>query len=182
MIFLQEELEGYLGPRFPDASALTALGSTQEGTVAGKETRDRLILTLVNIEREGIAANTGQTHHATEAGARRAPQSLNLNLVFMIAANFPDNYKVSLAVLSQAVAFFQANPVFAQGRHPRLPEGIERLRLQWQDLDLQAIHNVWSALGGKYMPSVVYKAGMLTLADPLAGADVRIITGTDVEG
>ena len=179
--FLKSELEVHLKSRFRDAKTLTALGSMEETASAGKDTKDRLVLSLLNIEREGVAGNTSNVYTQTETGARRSPQALNINLVFLVAANFPDNYQLSLSVLSEAIGFFQANPVFVRGRDSTLPKNLDRLRVQWQDLDLQSNHNIWTALGGNYMPSVVYKAGMLIVDDPLAGFDVGIITGTDVE-
>lgn len=183
MAFLLGELNAYLAARFPASANLAVLDDiVQETGTGGEDIENKLVVTLVNIEREPIAANTAKMYRQTGDVAKRIPQPLNLNLVFMIAANFPENYPDSLKVLSAAIAFFQSAPLFTPQANPQLPDALERLSVEWRELDLQASHNLWTVLGGRYRPSVVYKARMLIVDDAFIGADVPIITGADVEG
>ena len=183
MAFLLGELNNYLGARFPDSPNLAVLEDIVQNSGTGaEEIENKLVVTLVNVEREPIAANTAKMYRQTGDVAKRIPQPLNLNLVFMIAANFPENYTDSLKVLSSAIAFFQAMPLFTAQSNPNFPDALERLSVEWRELDLQASHNLWTVLGGRYRPSVVYKARMLIIDDAFIGADVPIITATDVEG
>jgi len=45
---------------------------------------------------------------------------------------------------------------------PRLDPGVEKLTFEMESLSSEKLNNVWSTLGAKYMPSVVYKIRMLT--------------------
>ena len=183
MKFLLGELNRYLGARYPTSADLAVLEDIVQDTgIGGEETENKLVLTLVNIEREAAAANTAQMYRRTDTGAKRIPQPLNLNLVFMVAANFPENYQDSLKVLSSGIAFFQSSPVFTQQSNPALPDELDKLSVEWCELDLQASHNLWTVLGGRYRPSAIYRARMLIVDDAFIGADVPIITSTDVEG
>lgn len=180
--FLTATLNEDLRTRFAAASDLAVLDNVGRDIGAGgEETTNRLVLTLVNIEREGVAANTGQIYRRDGGETRRAPQPLNINLIFLLSARFPDLYSDGLKVLSAGIGAFQSQPVFTPQTHPTLPEGIERLSVEWRDLDLQAIHNLWTVLGGTYLPSAVYKARMLIVEDGFVGTDVSPITSTSVE-
>ncbi|MDD9716296.1 DUF4255 domain-containing protein [Dinoroseobacter sp. PD6] len=180
--FLTAMLNEELRTRFAAASDLVALESVaRDPGAGGEETANRLVLTLVNIEREGTAGNTGRVYREEGGVARRAPQPLNINLIFLLSANFPDQYADGLRVLSAGIGAFQARPLFTPQSDPTLPEGIERLSVEWRDLDLQSIHNLWTVLGGTYLPSAVYKARMLVVEDGFVGTDVSRITSTAVE-
>jgi hypothetical protein len=182
LTFLTAMLNEDLRTRFAAASDLAVLENVaREGGAGGEETTNRLVLTLVNIEREGTAANTGQIYRRADGETRRAPQPLNINLIFLLSANFPDQYADGLRVLSAGIGTFQGQPVFTPQSHPTLPEGIERLSVEWRDLDLQSIHNLWTVLGGSYLPSAVYKARMLVVEDGFVGIDVRPITSVAVD-
>lgn len=160
--FLRAQLNSYLGQRFSLDDNLVVLDSPTAGNIT-----DKLVLTLVNIEREVMAQSTTRAGFGAPIDGLRRPQTLDLNLVFMVSSNFPDNYKEGLKVLSAAIAFFQSLPVFDHETSPDLPPDISRLRVQWQDVDLQSTHRVWTIHGGTYRPSAVYKAGMLIVSDEL---------------
>jgi len=182
LAFLTTMLNESLRTRFSadaDLAVLDRVGGELSG--AGEETTNRLLLTLVNIEREGTAANTARIYRGEGAEMQRAPQPLNINLIFLLSANFPDRYRDGLRVLSAGIGAFQSRPVFTPQDAPLLPEGIERLSVEWRDLDLQSIHNLWTVLGGTYLPSAVYKARMLVVEDGFVGTDVPLITSTSVE-
>ena len=72
------------------------------------------------------------------------------------------------------IAFFQANPVFDEEKFPGLNsfaadpankpwQVIERLSFRLQVMSFEQQNNLWAMLGGKYIPSVVYKVNMLTV-------------------
>jgi hypothetical protein len=180
--FLTGELNAYLRARFTAPGDLAALASVvREPGATADETTNKLLITLVNIEKEGTANNTSKRYRTEGGDTRRVPQPLNLNLVFLLSSHFPESYDTGLKVLSAGIGFFQANPLHTPQSSPEMPDGIERLSVEWRDLDLQSIHNLWTVLGGRYQPSAVYKARMLIVEDGFVGTDVSIITGTSVE-
>lgn len=65
-------------------------------------------------------------------------------------------------MISAAILYFQKNPVFDHQSHPGLDARIQRLTLEIENLDRQALNNLWGALNGKYVPSVLYKVRMVS--------------------
>jgi hypothetical protein len=60
------------------------------------------------------------------------------------------------------VAFFQAHPVFDHQNSPDLDQGIDRLVLELEPLSLTDLSNLGGILGGRYVPSVLYRARMIS--------------------
>jgi len=180
--YLSDALDSELRKLVGAGEPVVRLGSPgkQSGNAAG-DGDNQILMTLINLEREGTARNTAQTVRQIEGATVRVVQPLNLNLIVLVSARFPDAYDQSLKALTGVVAFFQANPVFTPASAPGLPVGLQRLTVEWRDTDLQAMHNLWSALGCDYLPSVAYKVRMLVVDDLLGGPEADIITGIGVE-
>jgi len=87
-----------------------------------------------------------------------------LNLHIVLAANFKANhYEESLKYLSKAIGFFQDHSVFDRTSSPDLANGLEKLIVDIENLGLQELSNLWSFLGCKYVPSVMYKVRTVAL-------------------
>ncbi|MBL0341306.1 MAG: DUF4255 domain-containing protein [Bacteroidetes bacterium] len=107
-----------------------------------------------------------------------APVELDLFLLFAAHNN---DYPTALRDLSNVVSFFQANSVFDEQKFPNLNGSvlnpvitpwrlIERLSFKCHNMTFEQQNNLWAMLGGKYIPSVVYKMNMLTVFDTKAKA------------
>ncbi len=105
-----------------------------------------------------------------------APVEIDLYLLF--AAHNSD-YETSLRDLSSVLCFFQANPIFDTQRFPALNDGakepvtkpwqlIERLSFRLHNLSFEQQNNLWSMLGTKYIPNVMYKVNMMTVFETKA--------------
>lgn len=134
----------------------------QDGTVA-PDVNNKLVVFVVNVEKE--------TAHSRASGATFADAltgaypPLYLNVYAMVAANFSGaNYAEGLKFLSNAVGFFQRQPVFDQYLTPDLDRRITKLVLDIENLNMQDLSSVWGALSGHYQPSVLYKIRMVAFA------------------
>ncbi|KNG93060.1 DUF4255 domain-containing protein [Pseudaestuariivita atlantica] len=174
--FLATRLTRHLQARFPGASPVALGAPPQADATAAEALTNRVVLTLINVER-----HAAMPARAAQDGSVRTRPPLHLDLVFLATANFADDYRGALRMLSATMGFAQANPVFTRQSAPDLPEGLDRLALDWRDLDLQALHNIWNVLGGGYRPSAVFAAQIVTVDDALAGIDGIPIRGVDVE-
>ncbi len=182
LTFLLGELNAYLFNRFGDDRAHAVLSAVvkQDGTVP-EETANKIVLTLINIEREAAAANAAPQYRVEQDSLARVSPPLNVNLLLLISASFEANYAESFKLLSAVLGFFQSRPVFTPQSAPSLPRELEKLSFHWVDMDLQAINNLWSVLGSHYLPSVVYKARMLTIQDAWIEDVTPPITGVGVK-
>jgi hypothetical protein len=151
----------------------------QDGTVA-IQGENKVIVTLINIEKEPA----GKTHSGN--GARTFANTstpLSINLYVLFSSYFSStNYPESLRFLSFVIAFLQDKSMFTQANTPRLDESIEKLTFEMESVGAEKLNNIWSTLGGKYMPSVLYKVRMLTY-DSLNVREYRpIVAGTSRSG
>ena len=75
----------------------------------------------------------------------------------MMSANFgAGNYAEALKTISQAISFFQQQAVFDRQNSPGLDSRIEKLILDMENLKIPDLNNLWSLMGGRYLPSAFY--------------------------
>ncbi|WP_443113920.1 DUF4255 domain-containing protein [Herbaspirillum seropedicae] len=128
------------------------------------QVKNKLVMFLVNLEKDTMPY---RPHGRGDVGMARAvvnPAPLYLNLYVMLAANFSGaNYGEALKLLSGAISYFQRHPVFDHQSTPGLDGRIEKLILDIENLKIHELSNIWTLLGGKYLPSVLYKVRMVAL-------------------
>ncbi|MGB5818619.1 MAG: DUF4255 domain-containing protein [Saonia sp.] len=177
--FIKRELDQYIVDREQDPANYTPgnvvdlLPVVQPNGDLNIDENAHVTLMLVGIEEERKEGK--RPHYMTTDDSRmkklNPPIDLNIFLLF-IASN--GNYETALRDCSSIVAFFQANPVFDPEKFPALNTSavdptnkpwqlIERLSFRLQDMSFEQQNNLWAMLGGKYIPSVVYKVNMLTV-------------------
>jgi hypothetical protein len=180
-----ETLNGFLEDRHISDEAIAELSglTTLEGD-APKNINNKIVVTVLNIEREAAAISSSPMplRQTNEGGYVRTPQDLALNVYVMVSASFDDRYRDGLRVLSGALGFFQSNPIITPASHPNLPKGIRQLAFKMVNLDLQTLGHVWGVLGGRYMPSALYKIRLVTIDDAWLAEMVPEITGVAVDG
>lgn len=133
-------------------SALPESGSTPTPT-----NEDNLVVSLVNIEQERLS-------NKSMAGVDKKP--VNLYLYMLFAAGFTENnYEEALKLLSATIAFFQSKSVFTHNNTPTLPHAAEKLIFEMVNLNIQELSQLWGIQGGKYYPSVLYRARIITIKE-----------------
>ena len=141
----------------------------------GVKNRNRLVMTLVMLEHEtsvGFHANTASTTNS------KPPQRFNLHV--LLAANF-DDYLEGLKVLSEAILFFQATPAIHSRLFPGMPEGLDTLHFELENVSAKQTGELWGAYGVPYLPSIQYKVRHVTLDALQVAARHVLIRGLDVE-
>lgn len=127
---------------------------------------NKLVIFLTNIERETVVA--AQEMRAAVAGGDRnvvaqTSAAVHLNLTLMFAANFGGTrYNEALKFVSATIAFFQGRARFDHHNTPDLDPRIERLVLDMENLGVTELSNLWGILGGKYVPSILYRLRMIS--------------------
>lgn len=138
---------------------------------------NRLVVYLTNIEKDSVSARTLNTQEPGERTVQRSA-ALSFNLFVMMTANFSgNNYAEALKFLSGTISYFQRHPVFARQSTPDMDSRIEKLVLDIENLSIQDMSNLWGSLGGKYMPSILYRIRMVTFdADEVTGRQPIVTT------
>jgi hypothetical protein len=127
---------------------------------------NKLVIFLANIERETMVASQGM-RAAVGGGDRdsvaQTSPAVHLNLMLMFAANFGGGkYTEALKFISATIAFFQGRSLFDHHNSPDLDPRIERIVLDMENLNVAELSNLWGILGGKYVPSILYRVRMIT--------------------
>lgn len=167
---LKDAIQGYL-IRLPELNVgneqrvhLSAI-SNSDGTVAIPQ--NTLGISLVNIEEERVTKVQIGTQVTTNGNIRYLNPEIKLNIYFFICANF-DNYDTGLRYLSAAIEFFQNKSLFRTEDTPALNPAIKRLTIELISLNFEEQNHLWGAIGAKYLPSVMYRARLLTIQAGMA--------------
>jgi hypothetical protein len=126
---------------------------------------NRAVLSLVNVEEDRVSKQQ-ENYVKSIVSTRYKSPPLFLNLYMLVAVN-RNNYGQSLAWLSHILQFFQFQNVFTPVTHPSLDSRILKLIVELHSLNFEQINHLWSTLGGKYLPSVMYKIRQVTLDEDL---------------
>lgn len=178
--FLAEELNAYLKRKDAanfgnDNVAMVSQLMNPDGTFAissdGGEV-SKVILTLINLEEERIT-DVQNVYKRVGDQVQVVNPPINLNLYVVFSA-FGSNYGTTLRLLSYVISFFQANSVFTSSLYPQMNAKVENDK-PWQKIDRLIVNlyattfeqqnNMWTAIGAKYMPNVVYKIRTMSFLD-----------------
>ncbi|MEM9214355.1 MAG: DUF4255 domain-containing protein [Cyanobacteria bacterium P01_F01_bin.150] len=122
---------------------------------------------LINIE-EDRTFRSGAMYERGREGVLSVNPTLQphlyLNLYVLIVANFTD-YIQSLKLLSLIISCFHHHRLFNHHNSPNLSPEIEKLTLELINLPFEDQRDIWSIVGNSYLPSVLYKVGMLAFED-----------------
>lgn len=179
---LAMQLNQHLRRRLVLAEDMVVVSNLQEpGGGVVTSASNKLVLFISGIERDTAA------HRAGGAGSEqrtqlRGVEPLFLNLLVICAATFSgQGYPEALRFLSDAIAYFQARPVFDHQSSPGLDPRIDRLVLNIENLSNSEMHSLWSIHGGRYLPSVLYRVRLVCLGDDTPRRRETLISQPDVE-
>jgi hypothetical protein len=125
----------------------------------------KIVLFLISLEEESTLKNNSSRYSNQGEGlfGHKSP-TLHLNMNLLFCANFDSNvYAEGLSYLSSLIRFFQINRkiILDQlgGSNPRT------INFELTKLDYAELSHLWSAIGTKLMPSILYKVGLLPFDD-----------------
>lgn len=130
----------------------------------GADLQGNVVFSVVNIAEESTLKNGNIYAQQGESIGKRNPTLyLNLYIIFAYVEKDKD-YNMGLTKLTKIVEFFQRQFVFtAENAKVTFPSGLEKLIIDLFSLNFEQINHLWGVLGGKYLPSVVYKMRMVSI-------------------
>jgi len=176
--YVVQELNRYLMQRFSVQDNKAILGSILDESGSVPEgNQNKIILSLVNLENE---TNRQFNRIQTPVGESSITQNLpyNFNMDVLVTALFT-NYDEALKFLSETIYYFQAKQVFTHENSPGLDPKIDKLTFEIIKMEYSEMHNLWTALGAKYMPSVLFKVRMLSFQSNDIEAVGSLVKGLD---
>jgi hypothetical protein len=137
----------------------------------------KAILSLVNVEEDRVAKQQ-ENYTVSDISAiyKSPPLYLNLYVLFAVNKNSSlKDYEDSLLWLGHIIQFFQYQQVFTPGTHPNLNEKIQKIIIDLHSLNFEQVNNLWGTLGGKYLPSALYKIRQITIDENAIEAEGGLI-------
>jgi hypothetical protein len=161
-------INDYISPSHTDAPLVLAnISRVNDGDEFTQTMKDKLVLSIVNIEEDRVAKSPDHFIRQNNLIRYKNP-AIHLNLTVLFAATH--DYDKAIPLLEKVIRFFQIKSVFTPANTAGIQEAnelndinIERVIFEWINLNLEQVHQLWTTLGGHYMPSVVFKMRMVTI-------------------
>ncbi|MCP4121851.1 MAG: DUF4255 domain-containing protein [Bacteroidetes bacterium] len=173
---LQVELSNYLAiVAGLEEAAIDKIKISHLFNSGGEAIPSEIGITLVNIEEDRVnKANDPYIKNST--GLHKVNPEIKLNVFVLFSANFVDNYDEALKFISYIIRFFQSKHVFTSSNTPRLDPSIEKIIAELHPMSFEQQNYLWGMIGGKYLPSVMYKLKMLVIQEDVGLERVERIT------
>jgi Pvc16 N-terminal domain len=177
--FLKNEINIYLNQKLTQSlEDRVVLGDVARIADEG-DLNNKIIISLINIEEDRISRNPENFVKIDNKVIYKNP-NMNLNLYCLFTVNREKDYSGALKHLSLIIQFFQHKNVFTHENSPVLDGSIEKLIFDLHNLSFEQINQLWSVLGGKYLPSVIYKMRMITIDEGSLEAEGELIKEIDL--
>ncbi len=174
--FIAGEINNYLLTKlsFADSSKIVLDNIARLPEASGGGSVNKIILSLVNIEEDRISKNPDNFYKTDDNKVVYKNAPIHLNLYCLFAYNHGENdaettnhYEEALMYISYVIRFFQHRSVFTPAGSPALDPGIEKLLMELHTLGFEQLNHLWAVLGGKYLPSVLYKMRLVVIDEDL---------------
>lgn len=153
---------------------------SQNETVA-ENLEDKVALTMINLDEESTLKNF--PNHSVENSKTVYKNSvINLNLYLLFSAN-RTIYINSLNDISKIIEFFQGKKLFTQAntiynRNNTAMSNIDNFRftVELYTPTFEELNYIWGTLGGKQLPSALYKVSMIQIERNIAQGEGSLIS------
>lgn len=138
------------------------IGELISNSSANHNVTSDIVISLINIEEVRMTRDP-LNYIKKDNGILFKNPAVHLYLTLLFTSVKDAGYGLSLQNLQKVIEFFQKKYVFDHSNTANLNDNIERLVLDMVSLNIEQLHQLWSMLGGKYHPSVVYRMNMVTI-------------------
>ena len=166
---LQEQLENYfVEVGLGKIIALENIALWESGSEDATKLDGKVVLTLIKLEEETTLKNTSNYKIKNGKTEYRNPP-VHLNLYLLISANC-DTYDKSLRSISKVIQFFQGKKLFTSTNtvYNRTNVAFDvfdyfKFILELYTPSFEELNQVWGTLGGRQLPSVIYRIQLIQL-------------------
>ncbi|MDF1675992.1 MAG: DUF4255 domain-containing protein [Vicingaceae bacterium] len=148
-----------------------------DGTIT-ENIENKIVISVINLEHETTVNSQGNYVNGGNNNFGKVSPPVYLNIYLLISANYDSgNYIEALKMLSTVIGVFQANTYFTQQKNPTMPSPLEKLTFEIFNLPINELSHIWSGIGAKYVPSIVYKVRMISIREDLITKEVPGLSG-----
>ncbi len=184
---LKEQLDDYFAASEIDKTVLLDnISLWESGSDNASRLEDSVVITLLKIEEEPALKNLPNTLINNGKTEYRNPV-VNLNLFLLISANC-DTYENSLQALSKIIQFFQGKQLFTSSNtvYNRTSVSYQlfdsfKFNVTLHTPDFVELNNIWGTLGGRQLPSVIYRVQLIEIERDSVVSSGELITNVGGE-
>lgn len=140
------------------------------------ETKNKVVISVINLEHETFAKWQNNLRSETGTTMGKVAPPVFLNLYVLVSSNH-DNYLESFKRLSAVISAFQARPYFSSNDAPNMPAPLTKITLEIFNVPITELSHIWSGIGAKYVPSILYKLRMIAVQENQLLKEVPTVTG-----
>lgn len=179
---ISEQLDNYLSSQgLSNLVKLENIALLDSSSEHADNVNGKVVLTLLNLEEDSTQKNLPNFKVRNGVTEYKNPP-VHLNLFLLISANC-DTYDKSLRCISKTIQFFQGKKVFTSTNtvYNRTNVAFDvlpqfRFNLELYTLSLEQLNYVWGTLGGRQLPSVIYKIQLIEIEQDIKLATSGVIT------
>ncbi len=144
---------------------------------------NKIVMLLANIAHETVISTyTPSVRTGTGTYAAVSPP-LYIDLFVLFYANFSNaNYLQGLRSISRTISYFQQNPAFTRDIVPDLDPAVDKILMEFTNLDMVDSNYLMGMMGVKYLPSVFYKLRMIPFVSGAMQAEIPPAQGVQSPG
>lgn len=128
----------------------------------------KIMMSLVNIEQDTPLRNNAAYTYVSESQIKRHNPKVVLNLYVLFTAIEGDDRSAELDYITYVIGSLQKKNVFLQPDFADVYAGepapivqTEKVIFDLYSMTFEQLNHLWGILGGKYLPSVVYKVRLV---------------------
>lgn len=179
---ISEQLDNYLSSQgLSNLVKLENIALLDSSSENAANVNGKVVLTLLNLEEEASLKNLPNFKVKNGTTEYKNPP-VHLNLFLLISANC-DTYDKSLRCISKTIQFFQGKKVFTSANtvYNRTNVAFDvfdqfKFNLELYTLSFEQLNYVWGTLGGRQLPSVVYKIQLIEITQDIKLGASGVIT------
>ena len=183
---ISEQLNNYLSAAgLSNLVALENVGMLETSAENTEKLSGKVALTLINLEEEPTLKNQPHFKVIDKLTTEYRNPPVNVNIYLLVAANC-NTYTNSLRAISKTIEFFQGKKVFTSENTTYEEKedfdvlGSFKLIVELYTASFEQLNHVWGTLGGRQLPSVIYKIQLVEIdRKALLGAEKVILHVND---
>lgn len=160
-----------LAPASTDRERVVAASLFDLDGKVNTNAKDRVVAQVVNVQEDRVYHSVDVYKRRDDGTGELMRPEIKVNVFVLFVANIAD-YAEATKMLSWVMAFFQHRNSFEYSAIAGLTDRPGHFTFELYSMSFEQQNHLWGALGAKYMPSVMFKLGIVDIRDEQLRAEV----------
>lgn len=133
--------------------------------------KDKVVVQVVNVQEDRVYHSVDVFRRRDDDTSELVRPEIKVNVFVLFVANI-SSYAEAAKMLSWVIAFFQHRNTFDYKGIPGLTDLEGHFTFELHSMTFEQQNHLWGTLGAKYMPSVMFKLGIVDISDRQVRAEI----------